>query len=210
MSKISKRVAVREIFLIALIILSAFLTLIALVILAGGEFESSTFLLSTMLTGAIGSFTLDRLKKNPKLANRISTLFAIVLGAFLISMLSALETVSHDATEVIFVILMIQLGTMIASSIAHGILGLRGRFIDSFIVIFGFGFCNFLGTLFGEGFTSATEVGVTLGILGAILLTQTLAENFSRISDKNDPWLAALSLLTLAKIFPLNYNPSRS
>ena len=208
---ISQRVAIRELLLLALIIFSGFLTLMAMIIVTGGNIDNrSTFLLATTLTGALGFFVLSRIQKNPENASRISTLFAMIEGSFLISLLLSIETFDHDLTETIFVIVLIQLGAMIFSSIFHGIFGLSGRFIDSFIVILGFGFCNLINLMCGSGFTMATEIGVTIGILCAILTTNILAENFRNISRENDPWFAAISLLTLAKFFPLNYNPRRS
>ena len=208
---ISQRVAIREIFLIALILLSGFLSLLALIIVDDLNYgDQKIFPLVATMTGAIGFFILSRVKKNPNLANRISTLFAIIEGAFFTSLLFSIEKFSHDLTESIFVILMIQLGSMIFSSIFHGIFGFSGRFIDSFIVIFGFGFCNLVSWICESDFITATQIGVTLGILCAILTTNILAENFRNISRENDPWFAAFSLLTLAKFFPLNYNPRRS
>ena len=208
---ISQRVAIREIFLITLILLSGFLSLIALIIVDDLNYgDQKIFPLVTTLSGAILFFVLSRIKKDPRLANRISTIFAILTGAFLTSLLFSIETFNHDLTETIFVILMIQFGAMIFSSIFHGIFGLGGRFIDSFIVIFGFGFCNLVGWICDSDFITATQIGVTLGILCAILTTNILSENFRNISRDNDPWFAAFSLLTLAKFFPLNYNPRRS
>ena len=209
---ISQRVAIREIFLIALILLSGFLSLLALIIVDDLNYgDKKIFPLVATMTGAIGFFILSRVKKDPNLANRISTLFAIIEGAFFTSLLFSIEKFSHDLTESIFVILMIQLGSMIFSSIFHGIFGFSGRFIDSFIVIFGFGFCNLVGWICDSDFITATQIGVIAKSMDSPPpIYASLAENFRNISRENDPWFAAFSLLTLAKFFPLNYNPRRS